>query len=160
MKAKIAMYKNHDRAVQALLELSKKGFPMDHVSLMGDSKVIDNHVHIIPLFWLKELPVFLGIVATTIIGALEGMKTIDLNGLHILYGSGGFVGAIAGFYAGLIIGGISWIIVSTLIRKDRLVKLNERLKYGKFFLLVNGSPKEIETAEELLHTKNHHRKTA
>jgi len=156
MESKIAIYENHEDAVKALLELSKHSFPMKHVSLLGNSKVIDNHVHVISLNWIKELPVLLGIAATTAIGILTGMDVINWPGLHVLYGAGAFVGAIAGFYAGLVLGGVGWIIVSLIIKRDRIVKLRERLKYGSFYVMVNGSSDEIERAEQILHTEGSH----
>lgn len=156
MTSKIALYKSHHDAVNALKILNDHGFPMKQVSLLGKADIIEDHLHIKSFENIKNTPVFIGVGAGTIIGLLTGLGTFAIPGFGIFYGAGAIIGALAGFDIGLVTGGIGSLLATIGIKKDQIVKIEKHIHEGKFFVVANGSPEEIEKAEHILHTNRTH----
>ncbi|MCB9359898.1 MAG: hypothetical protein H6587_03115 [Flavobacteriales bacterium] len=156
MKAKIAVYDSHEKAVNALESLANHKFPMEIVSLIGKSEMIDNHIHLKSLSSTKNTPAIVGMGAGTLIGLLSGIGVFTIPGFGFLYGAGALVGAIGGFDLGLITGGISAILLHLGIKKDNIVQYEEHLNQGKFIIIINGKMDDVLKAEEILHTEGQH----
>ena len=156
MKSQIAVYKSHEKAVNAIETLNKSNFPMKQVSLMGKAEIIENHIHIKSLETEKELPVLLGTGAGITVGLLSGLGVFIIPGFGFLYGAGAIIGIIGGFDIGLITGGLGSILVTLGIKEDYVVKCNKHLDEGKYLVVVNGSSSEIERAKHILHTDGNH----
>jgi uncharacterized membrane protein len=156
MKTKVAVYDSHEKAVNALKKLAESKFPMNKISLVGKSEVIDDHVHLKSLAPIKNAPAFVGIGAGALIGLLSGIGVFTIPGFGFLYGAGALVGAIGGFDLGLVTGGLGTILLTIGIEKEHIVKYEEHLNAGKFILIVNGEKNEILLAEKILHTEGTH----
>lgn len=156
MKAKIAVYDSHEKAVSALKNLANQNFPMKSVSLIGKSEMIDDHIHLKSLTSAKNAPALIGMSAGTLIGLLSGIGVFTIPGFGFLYGAGALVGAIGGFDLGLITGGLSTIFIHLGIKKDHVVKYEEHLNQGKFIIIINGEVEDVLKAEKILHTEGQH----
>ena len=156
MKSQIAVYKSHEKAINAIETLNKSNFPMKHVSLIGKAEVTENHIHIKSLKTEEELPVLLGTGVGTTVGLLTGLGVFTIPGFGFLYGAGAIIGIIGGFDLGLITGGITSILVTLGIKEDYIVKCNKHLDEGKYLVVVNGSSSEIERAKHILHSEGNH----
>jgi hypothetical protein len=156
MKSQIAIYDTHEKAVNAIKDLSEKGFPMDNVSLLGKAEVIEDHIHIKSLDTIKEAPALVGMGAGTLIGLLSGIGIFTIPGFGFLYGAGALVGIIAGLDLGIVAGGFISLLTFIGIKEDKVVKCHEHLKEGKFIVIVNGSKEEIQRAKHILHTEGNH----
>jgi hypothetical protein len=156
MESQIAIYDTHEKAVNAIKELSAQGFSMENVSLLGKAEVIEDHIHIQSLDTVKEAPALVGMGAGTLIGLLSGIGVFTIPGFGFLYGAGALVGIIAGFDLGIVAGGFISLLTFIGIKEDKVVKCHEYLKEGKFMVIVNGSKEEIQKAKHILHTEGNH----
>lgn len=156
MKSQIAIYDTHEKAVNAIKDLSEKGFPMDNVSLLGKAEVIEDHIHIKSLDTIKETPALVGMGAGTLIGLLSGIGVFTIPGFGFLYGAGALVGIIAGLDLGIVAGGFISLLTFIGIKEEKVIKCHEHLKAGKFIVIVNGSKEEIQRAKHILHTEGNH----
>ena len=152
MKTTIGVYDNHELALNAVIELKNSGFHMKHVSILGKAKkeVLDDEMNIITESPIKLGGVAVGTVIGTTVGALTGLGLLAVPGLGILMGTGALVGAIAGFDFGLLGGGIASVLISLGIHKDAGKIYQQYLEDGKFLLMLNGSPEELEKANDVL----------
>ncbi len=156
MKSQVAVYDSHEKALQAIKVLSEHNFPMEKVSLMGKAEVIDDHIHVKSLEDVKDAPALLGAGAGTIVGLLTGVGAFAIPGFGFLYGAGAVLGAIGGFDLGIIAGGIGTLLATIGIKKDKVVKVHEHLKAGKFLVMVQGTSEDIKKAEQILHAHGTH----
>ena len=93
MKTKVAVYDSHEKAVSALKKLAESKFPMNKISLIGKSEVMDDHVHLKSLAPIKNTPAFVGIGAGALIGLLSGIGVFSIPGFGFLYRAGALIGA-------------------------------------------------------------------
>lgn len=144
----IAVYTNHDNAVNAVSKLIEQGFPSKHISLMGKASADDD-------FETKNSNtaakgVGIGAASGTLLGILTGVGLFAIPGVGFLYGAGAIAGAIAGLDIGAIGGGI----VSTLLlggeKKEIASIYDDNLKEGKTLLVFRGSDDENNKAMEAL----------
>jgi hypothetical protein len=156
MKAQVAVYDSHQKALEAIKVLSDHNFPMDKVSLLGKADVIGNHIHVKSMEDIKDAPALLGAGAGTIVGLLTGVGAFAIPGFGFLYGAGAVLGAIGGFDLGIIAGGIGTLLATIGIKKDKVVKVHEHLDAGKFLVIVQGTSEDIENAKRILHTHGTH----
>jgi hypothetical protein len=156
MESQIAIYDTHEKAVNAIKELSQHDFSMDNVSLLGKAEVIEDHIHIKSLDTIKKTPALVGMGAGTLIGLLSGIGVFAIPGFGFLYGAGAFIGIIAGLDLGLVTGGFISLLAFTGIKEEEVVKCEEHLKEGKFMVIVKGSDEEIKRAKHILHTEGNH----
>ncbi len=156
MKVKIAVYETHDKAVDAVKKLSEHNFPMDKISLLGKTDIVDDHIHLKSLNPVKNAPAFIGAGAGALIGILTGIGVFAIPGFGVLYGAGAILGGIAGFDAGIITGGIGTLLLTIGITKEKVVQYEEHLNHGKYMIVVNGDEKSILEAEAILHTEGTH----
>lgn len=155
MKATVAVYDSHEKALSALQALQKSGFPMKEVSLVGKAEVIDDHLHVNALNTAIAAPVAISATIGPVVGVLTGAGIFAIPGFGFLYGAGAALGALAGFDFGLI-GGTIISVLTTLGLKKEKVKYEEHIKSGKFLVIVQGSNEEIENAEHILRTEGTH----
>lgn len=156
MKAKVAVYKSHEKAVKAVKALAEQNFPMKSVSLVGKSDVVDDHIHLKSLNAVKNSPALIGIGAGTLIGLLSGIGVFTIPGFGFLYGAGALVGIIGGFDLGLITGGIGSIFTHLGIKEDNILLYEEHLNNGRYIIVINGEEKDIIEAEKILHIEGEH----
>jgi hypothetical protein len=156
MKAKVAVYDTHEKAVSALNKLKEAGFPIKKTSLIGKAELIDDHMHVKSFDSIKNAPLAIGAIAGPIIGALSGIGIFAIPGFGFLFGAGAIIGAIGGFDLGIMGGGILSLLAFLGITKDTVVKYEEHINEGKFLLIVHGEVEEIEKAEHILHTEGTH----
>jgi hypothetical protein len=152
MKATIAIYDSHRQAMEALKALEKHFFSLNKVSVIGETQVVEDHIHIDTSRKAEFAPVVIGIIVGPLIGMLSGLGMIPLPGLNPLLGSGALVGALAGLELGVAIGGtISLIITVMKKRENRIVNYEKHLQEKGYLIKVDGTRDEIKLAEQILH---------
>lgn len=154
MESQIAIYDTHEKAVNAIKQLSHQDFPMENVSLLGKAEVVEDHIHVHSLDTIKKAPAVIGMGAGTVLGLLSGIGVFAIPGFGFLYGAGALVGIIAGLDLGLIAGGVISLLSFMGLKEEEVVKYEEHLKEGKFMVIVKGSKEEIEKAKNILHTQD------
>ena len=158
MELKVAVYRSHHEALNAVNILGRHRFPLSHVSVIGKAELIDDHLHITSKQGAEIAPAAIGAVAGTVAGILTGIGIFAIPGFGFLYGAGAVVGALGGFDVGLIGGGILSILTGLGIKNDEVTRYEEHMHKGDHLLMVKGSLEEIEEAEHILHTEGTHLK--
>jgi uncharacterized membrane protein len=156
MRSQVAIYDNHEKAVEALGKLKEAGFNMEHTSLIGQAEIIDDHVHVKSVTDMRIKTTAIGVVATSTLGLLSGIGIFAIPGLGFLFGAGALVGAIAGLEIGVVGTGIFSVLTAAGFKNDSIVKYEEHIQEGRFLVIVKGPLEEIEKAEHILHTEGTH----
>jgi len=153
MKSIVGVYETHDKALAALQELKKSGYPDSLLSIVGKADLIDNHIHIKSSNTVEKAEASIGVVAGAILGVLTGVGIFVIPGFGFLYGAGALIGAFAGVDVGLIAGGITAIFTSAGIDAANASKYEKRLIEGKFLVFADGDEAKLEQAHQTLHTQ-------
>jgi uncharacterized membrane protein len=158
MKSTIGVYENHDKAVQAVVELKDAGFPVKQLSIIGkaETEVVDEKMHIMPKDPIKVGGLGTGTAVGATLGILTGVGLFAIPGLGFLYGAGALVGAIAGFDFGLIGGGIASVLTTVGVKDENVKKYHEDLEAGKYIVVAHGNEAEVNKAKEVLHAHDTH----
>lgn len=156
MKAVVGVYDSHEKAVDAIEELKKAGYSTKNLSLIGKADLVNDHIHVKSNDTAEKAEVGVGVVAGSVLGVLAGVGIFAVPGLGFLYGAGALVGAFAGFDFGLIAGGLVAALTHLGMDEVNAVKYEKHLNEGKFVIFAQGSEKEINHAQEVLHTQGLH----
>jgi uncharacterized membrane protein len=158
MKSTIGVYENHDKAVQAVVELKDAGFPVKQLSIIGkaETEVVDEKMHIMPKDPIKVGGLGTGTAVGATLGILTGVGLFAIPGLGFLYGAGALVGAIAGFDFGLIGGGIASVLTTVGVKDENVKKYHEDLEAGKYIVVAHGNEAEVNKSKEVLHAHDTH----
>ena len=105
--------------------------------------------HIVPK-WIGVIAIFL----SSAVCLFSGIGIISIPGFNFLKEIGWPLATFIGFDFGLMFGAVG-TIVYTLVVKDKQV---EKKRHGgnKYLVIVNGPLKEVEIAENILHTEGIH----
>lgn len=123
MNATMGVYDTHEKAIAAVEELNRAGFPVQQLSLIGKAVIIDDLMHIKNNRWIKDAPAIIGAILGPILGILTGMKIFVIPGLGFLFGIGALLRALAGFSIGIACGGILTLIAIIVIKKPFIFKI-------------------------------------
>jgi hypothetical protein len=155
MNITVGVYETHEKAIEAVKELNRAGFPVQQVSLIGKAVVIDNLMHIKNNRWIKNAPAIIGAILGPILGILTGVKLFAIPGLGFLYGGGAFSGALAGFSLGIASGGALTLIATLVIKSRSVLKYNKHIEEKGFQVIAHGNKEEINNAKAILYKHKH-----
>jgi uncharacterized membrane protein len=153
MKSIIGVYETHDKAISAIEELKKSGYPASRISIVGKADLIDNHIHIKSNNTVEIAETSVGIAAGLALGILTGVGIFAIPGFGFLYGAGALIGAFAGVDAGIIAGGAVAIFTSMGVDGTNAIVYEKHLNEGRFLVFAEGDDKELEQAQQILHTQ-------
>lgn len=156
MNSVVGVYESHEMAVQAVRALKKAGFSTKKISLLSKADIINNHIHVKSHHKIEKAEMGVGLVAGTIIGILSGVGIFAIPGLGFIYGAGALVGAFAGFDFGIIGSGLVTIFTRMGIDEAVALKYEKHLNEGKYLVFAQGNEKEVDHAQEVLHTSGLH----
>lgn len=156
MKATIAVFNDHKKAINAIKYLVKKGIDEKEISIIGKGDIVEDKMHITSVEGIKKAPIPIGAVAGGVLGVLAGAGMLAVPGLGFVFLAGKFVGALAGITLGMVSGGLTSVFVSLGFRQDQIVRYEKHLKTGNFLVVVNGPEEDIKKAHQLLHTHDEH----
>ncbi len=156
MKAKVAVYDSHEKAINAVKELEFNGFPIKQVSIIGKAEIIDDNMRIKSRDTIENAPLAIGAIAGPVLGILTGLGIFAIPGFGFLYGAGAVIGAIAGLDMGALAGGFVSLMVILGVEEQEVVKYQEHIVKGNFLVMVQGNIHEIQQAEHILHTSGTH----
>jgi uncharacterized membrane protein len=156
MRAKVAIYETHEKALEAVKVLKESNFPVNKISIIGKALIVDNNMYLKSIEPLKNLPVAIGTVAGVVAGILTGIGVFAIPGFGFLYGAGAIIGAAGGLDLGIISSGLIAVLVHLGVKESDVLKYEEHIHAGRFLVVAHGTPKEIEKAEHILHTEGTH----
>lgn len=150
MNTTVGIYDTHEKAIEAVEELNRAGFPVQQLSLIGKAVVIDELMHVKNNRRIKNAPAIIGAILGPILGILIGVKVFAIPGLGFLFGTGAFLGALAGFPLGIACGGVLTLFATLVIKSRSVLKYNEHIKEKGFQVIAHGNKAEVNRAKEIL----------
>ena len=150
MNTTIGVYDTHEKAIQAVEELKRAGFPVQQVSLIGKAVIIDELIHVKHNRRIKNVPAYIGAILGPILGILTGVKLFAIPGFGFLFGIGAVLGALAGFSLGIVGGGILSLIAILVIKSRSVLKYHEHIEEKGFQVIAHGNNEEVNKAKEIL----------
>ena len=150
MNTTIGVYDTHEKAIQAVEELKRAGFPVQQVSLVGKAVVIDDLMHVKHNRRIKNVPAYIGAILGPILGILTGVKLFAIPGLGFLFGIGAALGALAGFSLGIVGGGVLSLFAILLIRSRAVLRYHEHIEEKGFQVIAHGNEEDVKKAKEIL----------
>jgi hypothetical protein len=158
MKSIVGIYDTNEKAVAAIKNLMASGFPMKEVSMIGASESGDENLKTEEgkKIAVEMAPAEIGVALGTVAGILTGVGVFAIPGLGLLYGAGALIGAIAGFDAGLITGGLISVLSIIGVENDKSGNYEKYIKDGKSLVVVQGDENDIDRAKNILHVHGTH----
>ena len=150
MNTIVGIYSTHEKAIEAVEELKRTGYPIQQVSLIGKAVVTDDLMHIKNNRKIKNAPAIIGAILGPILGILAGVKIFALPGLGFLFGIGAVLGALAGFSLGIACGGVLSLIAILVIKSRSVLKYHEHIEEKGFQIIAHGNNEEVNKAKEIL----------
>ena len=150
MNTIVGVYATHEKAIEAVEELKRAGYPVQQVSLLGKAVIIDDLMHVKQNRWIKNAPAIIGAILGPILGILTGLKIFAIPGLGFLFGAGALLGALAGFSLGIVGGGVISLFAILVIKSRAVLKYHEHLEEKGFQVIAHGNNEEVDKAKEIL----------
>ena len=153
--AAVAIYKTHTQAEEAIKELQKSGFDMQHLSIVGKDYHTDEHV--VGYYNTGDRMKYWGKMGAFwggIWGWLMGAAFFAVPGIGPVLVAGPLVTWIVGALEGAaVIGGLSAVgagLYGFGIPKNTVLKLETALSADKFLVVAHGAEEEVSRAREIL----------
>ena len=153
--AAVAVYATHDEADAAIKSLQKSGFDMKKLSIVGkDFRTMEHAVGYYNTgdrvkFWGKTGAFWGGLVGILFSSAFLVIPVVG----HIIV-LGPLVSAIIGGLEGAAVGSSTSALFAALvglgIPKDSVIQYENDVKAGRFLVLAQGTPEEVNRAKGLL----------
>lgn len=156
LKAIVGVYDSNVNAIKALEALKSAGIPVKNISMISKADVVESKLYATSSDNIINAPLEIGVVLGPIVGLLAGVSLVAVPGLGFIYGAGAIVGAMAGFDFGLVGGGITTLLLTLGIKKNKISFYHKHLETGKYILTVSGDKKLAEKAKVILHTVDLH----
>jgi len=158
MESIVGVYDSHKMAVDAIIKLKSSGFQMKEVSLLGSTEAKDEDLETAERkkIAVEMAPAEIGVILGTVAGILTGVGVFMIPGLGLLYGAGALIGAVVGFDAGLIGGGLISALRIIGVENNKASEYEKYIKNGKSLVIVQGKEAEIDRAKNILHTHGTH----
>ena len=150
MNTTVGVYDTHEKAIQAVEELKRAGFPVQQVSLICKAVVIDELIHVKHNRRIKNVPAYIGAILGPILGILTGVKLFAIPGFGFLFGIGAVLGALAGFSLGIVSGGVFTLFAIIAIKSRSVLKYHKHIEEKGFQIIAHGNIDEVNKAKEIL----------
>ena len=155
LNATVGIYDTHEQAQEAVQALSREGFPMDHVSIIGKELEAEEKVNGY-YTWKDPAKSGAGIGAFwgALFGIMVGVGFFSLPGVGGIFVAGSLASALLGGMEGALFGtmagGLFGALAGLGIGKDKVLKYHEILKAGKYLVVAHGTKEEVERAKQIL----------
>jgi uncharacterized membrane protein len=164
----VAHFPSHAEAERVVLELQKKGFDMQKLSIIGKDYQTSEHVRGF-LTWKDTAKAgatggaYWGSFVGGLFGILAGAGVVFIPGMAPLVIAGPIAGVLAGWLEGTLVGGAGAAAVGGLagalsglgIPKHEVVKYETQIQAGEFIILVTGSNEDVSQARQILDRISH-----
>lgn len=164
----VNIFPSHFEAEAAVLELQKAGFDMQKISIIGKDYQTTEHVRGF-LTWKDTAKAgageagYWGTFFGGLFGILTGVGLLFIPGIGPVIIAGHVAGVLAGWIEGMVVGGVGAAVAGGLvgallglgIPKEQALKYETEIKAGKFMIIVSGTDKEIDQAQQILQNAGH-----
>ncbi len=151
----VAVYAHIDDAEEAVQQLGKGGFPIQHVSIITKNIGTEKKIHgFVTSCDVAKSAATTGAWVGGIFGLLVGAAFLWVPGVGPLIVAGSLASAVLGGVEGAVTGaavtGVLGWLVSLGISKQHILKYEEVVKAGKYLLIAHGTPDEVAKAKQIL----------
>jgi hypothetical protein len=151
----VGVYTSVDAAEEAVRELGKGGFPIQHVSIvardLGSEKTIHGYVTSCDV---AKSSARTGAWVGGLFGLLAGAAFLWVPGVGPLIVAGSLtaalLGGVEGAVAGAAVTGLLGWLTSLGISKEHILKYEESVKAGKYLVIAHGSADDVRKAKQIL----------
>ena len=164
----ISHFPSHTEAERAVLELQKKGFDMQKLSIIGKDYQTAEHVRGF-LTWKDTAKAgaagggYWGSFIGGLFGILVGAGVIFIPGMGSIIVAGPIAGVLAGWLEGTLavgagaaaVGGLAGALSGLGIPKQEVLKYETKIQAGEFVILVTGSDEDVTQAKQMLDKISH-----
>ncbi len=161
-------FPNHVEAERAVLELQKKGFDIQKLSIIGKDYQTTEQVRGF-LTWKDTAKAgaagggYWGSFVGGLFGILAGAGVLFIPGMAPLVIAGPITGVLAGWLEGTLVGGAGAAAVGGLagalsglgIPKHEVLKYENKIQAGEFMLLVTSTDEDVSQAKQMLDRISH-----
>ena len=159
----VGHFPSHSEAERVVLELQKKGFDMQKLSIIGKDYHTTEHVRGF-LTWKDTAKAgatgggYWGSFVGGLFGILAGAGVLFIPGMAPIVVAGPIAGVLAGWLEGTLVGGAGAAAVGGLagalgglgIPKHEVVKYDTQIQAGEFIILVSGSNEDVREAKQMI----------
>ncbi|OKH30757.1 2-oxobutyrate oxidase [Calothrix sp. HK-06] len=153
----IAVYEDILKAEKAMSKLQESGFAINQVSLITQNQEIEKeiHRHKDAVNDTTLLGATAGVWFGWLFGFFAGAAFIWMPGMGpmLIIGqlaSTALLGGVEGVVAGTTVGSLLGTLVGRGISEQQILKYEQKLKSGKYLLMIHGNPEEITHAGDIL----------
>jgi uncharacterized membrane protein len=159
----VGHFPSHSEAERVVLELQKKGFDMQKLSIIGKDYHTTEQVRGF-LTWKDTAKAgaagggYWGSFVGGLFGILAGAGVLFIPGMGPIVVAGPIAGVLAGWLEGTLVGAAGAAAVGGLagalgglgIPKQEVVKYDTQIQAGEFIILVTGSNHDVSQAKQML----------
>jgi hypothetical protein len=147
----VGVFESLDEASQAVERLTGAGFPADRISIVGQGLQSEIRLHgFVTAGDMAKTGAGIGAVFGGLFGLLAGVAFLAVPGFGplIILGplAAGVVGAAEGAAGTALVGAI----LGAFMSRQRIPKITEHLRAGRYLVLVHGGAEEAARAQEIL----------
>jgi hypothetical protein len=151
----VAIYPHIDQAEEAVQQLGRGGFPVQHVSILAKDLGTEKKVHgFVTSCDVAKSSARTGAWVGGIFGLLVGAAFLWVPGVGSLIVAGSLasamLGGVEGAVAGAAVSGVLGWLASIGISKEHILKYEESVKAGKYLVIAHGSAEEVQKAKKIL----------
>lgn len=157
----IAVYDSKSKAAEAVYALQQGNFPLDRVSIITQNLESKKKVHryVGNAGDGAKVGALAGVFFGWVFGVIAGAALIWVPGVGPMLvfehlASTALLGGIEGVVAGAAGGGLLGALVDWVLSKKSVLKYKEKLKNGKYLVIVHGSVEELARDQNILVNTN------
>jgi hypothetical protein len=151
----VAVYEHMDKAEEAVQQLGKGGFPIQHVSIIAQDLGSEKKIHgFVTSCDVAKSSARTGAWLGGIFGLLVGAAFLWVPGVGPLVVAGSLSSALLGGLEGAVTGaaaaGVFGWLASIGISKQHILKYEQSVKAGKYLVIAHGPPDDVNKAKKIL----------
>jgi hypothetical protein len=150
MKSTVGIFNSHRAALIAVEVLKTISYPVSQLSIMGRAIMTGNRLSGKSEKRDNDLKTNASDLMGSTQGVLSGVGLFAVPGFGYILGAGAVRQMIDDFEAGVEKDGITTILNTFGMRKERTAKYNESLYNGKFLVIVQGNDEEVKNAKHII----------
>jgi hypothetical protein len=147
----VGVYDSVEDAETAIKRLADAGYPMDHVSILGQNLVSSTQLHgFVTTGDVAKTSATVGAWVGGLFGLLTGVAVLFVPGVGPLMVLGPLAGGVIGAAEGAAWTGVLGAIVGHFVSKQHIPKFTRHLEAGKYLVVVQGGADELARARQLM----------
>jgi hypothetical protein len=147
----VGVYDDIEAAQQAVTRLTEAGFPIDHVSIVGQNLQSETQFNgFVSAGDVAKSSATMGAWVGGLFGLLTGFAALFIPGVGPVLVLGPLAATAIGAAEGAVGAGVLGGILGAFIERKHIPKFSEHLKAGKYLVVVHGSQEQVTRASGVM----------